>query len=431
MNSRALPFALACLVATLGGSHAQLAPIPRGPPGLPRPAGKAEGLTPEIEAFLKKVARTYAEAASYRDRGRVRLVQVAGRVKTTTETPMELTFERPNRLRLDAGQFMIVCDGRTLRTIAPHLAQYTEAAAPERLERKHLVAGSVLGSADEGHPELVDFFLQPDAATRLIAQVVSIGWKDDAEIEGARCRVLAYETAQRTKIVSYFDAARFLLLKVEAETLPEPASPDPARPFIRLLYEFSPVELAPKLDAAAFAFTPPPSLKRVNQLGQTSPGESDSAEAPGGPRVPPIIGKVAPALEGKDLAGQALAPGDMEGRTVLLFFWSIAGGQYCLNSIPVMQQIAERFAGRRGFLLLGINADPEAATTVGQLMERKKATFRTVLDQDMKLHRAFELEGVPSFVLLGADGKVKWALLGAPPTLKEDVAAEIEKLLSK
>jgi hypothetical protein len=96
-----------------------------------------------------------------------------------------------------------------------------------------------------------------------------------------------------------------------------------------------------------------------------------------------------------------------------------------------MQQIAERFAGRRGFLLLGINADPEAATTVGQLMERKKATFRTVLDQDMKLHRAFELEGVPSFVLLGADGKVTWALLGAPPTLKEDVAAEIEKLLSK
>ena len=411
----------------------QLAPFPQAqgaPGGVPRPAGKVVGLTPEIESFLKRVTQTYAQAASYRDRGRVRLVQQTGRVKTTTETPMEFTFARPNRLRLDAGQYLIVTDGRLLRSIAPQLGQYTEAPAPEKLERKHLVAGSVLGSADEGHPELLDFFLQPDAATRLLAQVVSIGWQPDAEVDGAHCRVLAYETAQRTRVTTFIDAERLVLMKVEAATLPDPAGADAAHPAIQLLYEFSPVELGPKLEPSTFTYQPSPGLKRVNQLGPTSTAEEAAASsAAGRPQAPPILGKAAPALDGKDLRGQRLDPADVRGRTVLLFFWSLAGGQYCLNSIPVMQQVAERFAGRPEFVLLGINADPENAKTVGQMMERKKASFRTILDEEMKLHRAFELEGVPSFVLIGADGQVKWALLGAPPTLQDEVAGEIEKLL--
>jgi hypothetical protein len=94
-----------------------------------------------------------------------------------------------------------------------------------------------------------------------------------------------------------------------------------------------------------------------------------------------------------------------------------------------MQELATRFADRREFVLLGINADPEHAVTVGQMMERKGASFRTILDHDLKLHRAFELGGVPSFVLIGANGRVKWARLGAPPTLKEEAIAEIEKAL--
>ena len=414
---------------------AQAAPFspPPGPPGVPRRASeKPDGMTPEIESFLKSVIKKYASAASYRDHGRVRLVQQQGRVKTTTETPMELTFARPNRLLLDAGQYMIVSDGKLLRSIAAQLGQYTEAAAPEKLERKHLAAGSVLGSTEEGHPELIDFFLQPDAYTRLVAQIVSIGWKADSEVDGNRCRVLAYETAQHTKIVNFIDAQRLMLLQVEAETVPESSPDTAAMPVINLRYEFSPVELNPELAPQTFAYQLTPALKRVNQLGPTSASDGPGAggpQRPGEPAPPPIIGKDAPAIEGKDLTGEPLKETDVHGRTVLVFFWSLAGGQYCLNSIPIMQQVAERFTGRKDFLLLGINADPEEAQTVAQLMKRKAATFRTILDVEMRTHRAFELAGVPTFVLIGPDGKVKWARLGAPPTLKDDVTAEIEKLL--
>ena len=41
---------------------------------------------------------------------------------------------------------------------------------------------------------------------------------------------------------------------------------------------------------------------------------------------------------------------------------------------------------RTDFLMLGINADPEAAATVGQLMKRKAATFRTILDVEMRIY---------------------------------------------
>src|SRR5438046_954127 len=57
-------------------------PLPQGAlPASRRPDGKAHGLTPEIETFLRKVIQNYATAESYRDHGRVRLVQQSGRVK--------------------------------------------------------------------------------------------------------------------------------------------------------------------------------------------------------------------------------------------------------------------------------------------------------------------------------------------------------------
>src|SRR5262245_19194602 len=133
-------------------ASAQLPGSPQG--ALPR---TTQGLTLEIERFLKRLVATYQEAQSYRDRGRVTLMQQSGRVKMTTEMPMELTFQRPNLLRLDAGQYTAASDGKKLYFVIPELRQYTTAPAPEKLEKKHLHARSILGGTDEGHPELIDF----------------------------------------------------------------------------------------------------------------------------------------------------------------------------------------------------------------------------------------------------------------------------------
>ena len=120
---------------------------------------------------------------------------------------------------------------------------------------------------------------------------------------------------------------------------------------------------------------------------------------------------------------------ELQGKVVLLFFWSIAGGEHCLTSIPVVQKVADQFKGRPEVRVLAVSGDPDQRQIVTQLMERKKASFRTVVDEEMKMQRSFELGGVPTFVVVGGDGKVKWAKLGAPPSLRDDLISEIEKLL--
>jgi peroxiredoxin len=412
------------------------------PPGLQRASGKPAGLTAEMESFLKKLIETYQKAESYRDHGQVRLVQQNGRVKTTTEMPMELAFERPNRLLLDAGQYSVVCDGKALTFVAPDLRQYMTSKGPERLEKKHLLAGSILGGADEGHPEVIDFLVRPDVYDALLAQIAKVSWAPEASVDGVLCRVLAYETLQGTRVTNYIDATRMVLLKVEAETFPPALGALPsavaAPPQIptRLSYALAPVELNLKLNAAAFALRVPSGFKRVAQLGAEggSPdplGGAPSAEQSIASEGAHLLGRPAPAVRGKDLTGKPLEARELDKRVVLLFFWSLNGGEYCLTSIPIVQQVAEHFRDRPDVLVLGISGDPDKAQVVAHLMERKKAAFRTLLDEDMAMQRGYELGGLPSFVVIGADGQVKWAKLGAPPTLKDDLIREIQRRLPK
>jgi peroxiredoxin len=268
----------------------------------------------------------------------------------------------------------------------------------------------------------------------LLGQIVRIALNADATVAGARCRVLVYETLQGAKLTNYIDATRSVLLKVEAETSPNAPTTlstvvSPPQPVTRLSYELSPVELNPGLTGVVFAYKPPAGFKQVAQIGAADDPLIDPQPA----RIPPaaetggghLIGKPAPPVSGKDLAGKSVAPAELQGRTVLLFFWSIGGGEHSLRSIPVVQSVADHFKDRPQILVLGVSGDADQAEVVGQLMERKKAAFRTLLDEEMKVQRSFELGGVPTFVVVGPDGTVKWARLGAPPSLKEEKSSSV------
>src|SRR5262245_61642813 len=111
MKSCGFAWVVILLLASTGAAQSPVSRPAGAPPPFRRSSGKPLGLTPEIDGLLRKLVSTYQRAGSYRDQGRVTLVQQTGRVKTTTETPLELTFQRPNLLRLDAGHYIAACDG--------------------------------------------------------------------------------------------------------------------------------------------------------------------------------------------------------------------------------------------------------------------------------------------------------------------------------
>jgi len=411
--------------------------FPAGPP-VRQSFGPAQGLTPEIQSLLRRLINTYQTAESYRDHGKVTLIQSSGRVKTTTEMPMELAFKRPNLMLLDAGQHVAASDGKSVFFVLPGLSQFTSNTAPARLERKHLQAGTILGGVDEGHPELTDLLLRDDAYAVWTSQIAKIGWRTNTAGE----RLLTYETEQGTQIALTVDTNRMMIVRVAAQYTGPPADAVPANAapmipnapsLIRVAYDLGTVELNPKLEPGAFAYKPPASFKRVTSFDFGGPSDSDHPDnqEPVATEGGHLVGKPLPPIQASDLAGRPFEAAEVKGKGLLLFFWSLSGGQYTLTSLPIIQQVADQFNDRKDLLVLGVCPDADQKETVAELLRRKNVSVRNLLDQDRRLMRTMQLAGEPTFIIVGPDGLVKWAKLGAPESLKGDLVREIQNMLPK
>ena len=135
----------------------------------------------------------------------------------------------------------------------------------------------------------------------------------------------------------------------------------------------------------------------------------------------------------RDLEGKTVSLADFQGRkAILLAFWSLFCGP-CREEIPLLDGIAKKYAPK-GLVMLAINQD-------GQKFEKQVQayvsgggfTFRTLWEKPEEEQPttadAYGVEGTPSLVLIGKDGKISWTHLGreAGP----EIEGEIEKALAQ
>jgi hypothetical protein len=431
---------LVVLMATCASAVAQ-SPGPvqremRVPPGmLPRPAGPPEGMTPEIEEFLKTLFSTYETASSYRDQGRLTVRQRQGRVKTTTEMPVELAFQRPNLALLDTGQHMIACDGKELMIAIRILRQYTLAPAPEKLKRNDIIPQGGGGGLEEGQPEILELLTGQNLYPEFIRNVTRVGWLSDATVDGRACRVLAYNTIFGTRLALWIDRERTVILKVQVDATSTmrldaagASRPQSSDQELVVVHELWPVQLDAEIDPKMFVVVPPEGLRKVRQFEQDYGAQPTETEPTGDDPVhgSHLVGKPAPALAGTDIDGKPFQLDDLKGKPALLFFFDVGGGQHDLLAIPIVQRFAQGHGGK--LAVLGINAGNQGADVVRDVLKAKQADFRTVLDAERRLGLAFRLGGTPTFVLMDSGGVVRWAYLGTPPDLSERLDRQLSLL---
>jgi cytochrome c biogenesis protein CcmG, thiol:disulfide interchange protein DsbE len=114
------------------------------------------------------------------------------------------------------------------------------------------------------------------------------------------------------------------------------------------------------------------------------------------------VGQQAPDF---DLAGKQgnVKLSDYKGKAVYLDFWASWCGP-CKQSFPWMNEMHTKYAAQ-GFAVVGVNVDAKQVDATN-FLEQTPAKFDVAFDAKGASPRAYGIKGMPSSVLIGADGKV-------------------------
>lgn len=125
------------------------------------------------------------------------------------------------------------------------------------------------------------------------------------------------------------------------------------------------------------------------------------SEQPTGGRA--ISDSAAPDFILKDLAGKDFKLSAARGKPVLLIFLT-TWCPTCRSEIPHYKEIYGIF-GRRGLEVVAVDIE-EPKNKVSQFAAKNQIPYRTLLDEDGRVSRAYDITGVPSMVLINKDGTV-------------------------
>ena len=119
-----------------------------------------------------------------------------------------------------------------------------------------------------------------------------------------------------------------------------------------------------------------------------------------------------------DVSGQRIKLSDLRGHPVVINFWA-TWCPPCRQESPALQSAYQRFRDK-GVILLGVDLK-ENAETIQNFTTQFGLTYPLLLDRDGAVSERYQVRGIPTTVILDADGVVRARHVGP---LTEDKFAE-------
>lgn len=125
------------------------------------------------------------------------------------------------------------------------------------------------------------------------------------------------------------------------------------------------------------------------------------------------------SLQARAAADPPVDLSQWKGQVVLVDFWASWCGP-CRQSFPWLGRLQARHAAR-GLQVVGINVDRQRSAAE-QFLAQVPAAFTLAFDPAGEVARRYAVQGMPSSVLIGADGRVRLQHVG----FRDDDRAALE-----
>lgn len=130
------------------------------------------------------------------------------------------------------------------------------------------------------------------------------------------------------------------------------------------------------------------------------------------PAAAVTVQEQAPDFTLKSLEGSNLRLEEYRGQVVLINFWASWCGP-CRQEMPLLDQLHQRYVDT-GFAVLGVNVEGEEGPA-RKLIDKVPVSFPVLIDEGQTVSELYELQAMPSTVVVDRDGVVRYIHAGYQP----------------
>ncbi len=124
-------------------------------------------------------------------------------------------------------------------------------------------------------------------------------------------------------------------------------------------------------------------------------------------------GQAIPSVEFKIIDGQRIHSADLQGKPVLINFWSTSCTP-CIKEMPALEALHQANLGK--LTMIGVAMPQDRPDIVIDFSHRLGITYPVALDLQGKLTSEFDIKVVPTTLLYGPDGQLTTKILGIVDT---------------
>lgn len=140
------------------------------------------------------------------------------------------------------------------------------------------------------------------------------------------------------------------------------------------------------------------------------------------------VGTAAPDFTLRTLSGSNMRLQEQRGQVVLVNFWATWCGP-CRKEMPHLNRIADKYKSS-GLVLMGVNVD-DNVKNAADLSAKLGVNFPVLLDTDKKVSRLYDLNSMPSTMVIDRSGRVRYVHRGYQDGYEDMYDKQIRDLLKE